>query len=272
MINRKRKFEGRKEDDPEFDLDRNNFKLLHVNTKEKRLIIVLEGAQLETVKVSDSNASISIIIIIINIWHYCVHVLQVNRTFELLNCDDHAGILRKNQREPGTCRPDITHQCLLMLFDSPLNRAGLLQVFVRTAQNVIIEINPQTRIPRTFKRFAGLMVQLLHKFQVRANETSRRLMSVIKNPITDHLPVGCKKYAMSYSGRLVTNCRDLVPKGEEGSSAYEEPVVIVIGAFAHGTLNTDYTEELISISRYPLSAAIACSKLCSAFEEVWGVV
>ncbi|EDW06850.1 ribosomal RNA small subunit methyltransferase NEP1 [Drosophila mojavensis] len=246
MINRKRKFEGRKEDDPEFDLDRNNFKLLHVNTKEKRLIIVLEGAQLETVK--------------------------VNRTFELLNCDDHAGILRKNQREPGTCRPDITHQCLLMLFDSPLNRAGLLQVFVRTAQNVIIEINPQTRIPRTFKRFAGLMVQLLHKFQVRANETSRRLMSVIKNPITDHLPVGCKKYAMSYSGRLVTNCRDLVPKGEEGSSAYEEPVVIVIGAFAHGTLNTDYTEELISISRYPLSAAIACSKLCSAFEEVWGVV
>ncbi|XP_017872161.1 PREDICTED: ribosomal RNA small subunit methyltransferase NEP1 [Drosophila arizonae] len=246
MINRKRKFEGRKEDDPEFDLDRNNFKLLHVNTKEKRLIIVLEGAQLETVK--------------------------VNRTFELLNCDDHAGILRKNQREPGTCRPDITHQCLLMLFDSPLNRAGLLQVFVRTAQNVIIEINPQTRIPRTFKRFAGLMVQLLHKFQVRANETSRRLMSVIKNPITDHLPVGCKKYAMSYSGRLVTNCRELVPKGEEGSSAYEEPVVIVIGAFAHGTLNTDYTEELISISRYPLSAAIACSKLCSAFEEVWGVV
>lgn len=116
------------------------------------------------------------------------------------------------------------------------------------------------------------MVQLLHKFQVRANETSRRLMSVIKNPITDHLPVGCKKYAMSYSGRLVTNCRDLVPKGEEGSAAYEEPVVIVIGAFAHGTLNTDYTEELISISRYPLSAAIACSKLCSAFEEVWGVV
>lgn len=60
LINRKRKFEGRKEDDPEFDLDRNNFKLLHVNTKEKRLIIVLEGAQLETVKVSDSNTSISI--------------------------------------------------------------------------------------------------------------------------------------------------------------------------------------------------------------------
>lgn len=44
-----------------------------------------------------------------------------------------------------------------MLFDSPLNRAGLLQVYVHTTNNVLIEINPQTRIPRTFKRFAGLI-------------------------------------------------------------------------------------------------------------------
>jgi len=44
-----------------------------------------------------------------------------------------------------------------MLMDSPLNRAGLLQVYIRTNKNVLIEINPQTRIPRTFKRFAGLM-------------------------------------------------------------------------------------------------------------------
>ncbi|XP_017850953.1 ribosomal RNA small subunit methyltransferase NEP1 [Drosophila busckii] len=245
-INRKRKFVGRKEDDPEFDMDKKNFKVMYTNASEKRLIIVLEGAQLETVKVGN--------------------------TFELLNCDEHGGIMRKNNRDPGSCRPDITHQCLLMLFDSPLNRAGLLQVFVRTEHNVLIEINPQTRIPRTFKRFAGLMVQLLHKFQIRASDSSRRLMAVIKNPITNHLPVGCKKYAMSFTGRLVNNCRELVPHGEEGSTAYDEPVVMVIGAFAHGALKTDYTEELLSISNYPLSAAIACSKLCTAFEEVWGVI
>lgn len=66
-------------------------------------------------------------------------------------------MLRKNGRDPGSCRPDITHQSLLMLFDSPLNRAGLLQVYIHTAKNVLIEINPQTRIPRTLKRFGGLM-------------------------------------------------------------------------------------------------------------------
>lgn len=45
----------------------------------------------------------------------------------------------------------------MMLLDSPLNKAGLLQVYLRTNKNVLIEINPQTRIPRTYKRFAGLM-------------------------------------------------------------------------------------------------------------------
>lgn len=36
----------------------------------------------------------------------------------------------------------------------------LFQVYVHTEKNVLIEINPQTRIPRTFKRFAGLMGKL----------------------------------------------------------------------------------------------------------------
>lgn len=44
-----------------------------------------------------------------------------------------------------------------MLMDSPLNRAGLLQVYIHTEKNALIEINPQTRIPRTFPRFCGLM-------------------------------------------------------------------------------------------------------------------
>ncbi|CRL05174.1 CLUMA_CG018012, isoform A [Clunio marinus] len=222
----------------EYDLPPKHTKAVHVESNKKRLIVILHGAQLETVKVGN--------------------------TFELLNCDDHLQILKKYNRDPGSCRPDITHQSLLMLMDSPLNRAGMLQVYIKTEKNVLIEINPQTRIPRTFKRFAGLMVQLLHKFSVRANETSVRLLHVIKNPVTDHLPVGCKKITMSFSSKVVKNCRELVPAGDEA-------IAMVIGAFAHGNLEVDYTEEAISISNYPLSAALTCTKLCSAFEEVWGV-
>ncbi|XP_036394176.1 ribosomal RNA small subunit methyltransferase NEP1 [Megalops cyprinoides] len=212
---------------------------LHEQMLDRRLVVVLEGATLETVK--------------------------VGKTFELLNCDQHKSMIIKNGRDPGKIRPDITHQCLLMLLDSPLNRAGLLQVYIHTEKNALIEINPQTRIPRTFARFCGLMVQLLHKLSVRAADGPQRLLRLIKNPVSDHLPPGCPRFGTSFSAQGGAVCpRTIVPA--------EGPATVVIGAFAHGAINVDYTEKTVSVSNYPLSAALTCAKICSAFEEVWGVL
>lgn len=150
------------------------------HSQTRRLIVVLEQACLESYRVSSGgNSSGS----------------QGGRgkrqggeaKYALLNCDDHQGILAKTGRDIADARPDITHQaspsriysttfffssfvrrtitsdgghllqCLLTLLDSPLNKAGLLQVYIHTAKGVLIEINPHVRIPRTFKRFSGLM-------------------------------------------------------------------------------------------------------------------
>src|ERR1700761_4150286 len=78
---------------------------------------------------------------------------------------------------------DFNVQCLLTLLDSPINKAGKLQIYIHTAKNVLIEVNPGVRLPRTFKRFAGLMVQLLQRYTIRSNETSEPLLRVIANPI-----------------------------------------------------------------------------------------
>ncbi|KAH9515089.1 18S rRNA pseudouridine methyltransferase [Bulinus truncatus] len=207
------------------------------DSSEKRLIVILEKASLETVKASQK--------------------------YELLCCDRHKNVGKRIKKDISSCRPDITHQCLLMLMDSPLNRANLLQVYVKTEKNVLIEINPQTRIPRTFDRFCGLMVQLLDKLSIRASDGPQKLLKIIKNPVIDHLPTGCPKYAMSYSASEIIDVRDYVPK--------DGPAVFVIGAMAHGSVSPDYTEKSFSISNYPLSAAITCSKVCNAFEEIWGV-
>ncbi|GAB6030789.1 18S rRNA pseudouridine methyltransferase [Chamberlinius hualienensis] len=204
---------------------------------EKRLIVILERANLETVK--------------------------VGKKFELLNCDDHQNTLRKSGRGNVAGRPDIVHQCLLMLLDSPLNRAGLLQIYVHTERNVLIEINPKIRIPRTLKRFSGVIEQLLRKFAIRAADRPEKLMKVIKNPATEYFPAGSRKYGTSFSADKLVHPRELIPK--------DEPVVVVIGAMAHGQVEVDYTEEVVSFSRYPLSAAVTCSKLCTAAEEVWDV-
>jgi rRNA small subunit pseudouridine methyltransferase Nep1 len=106
-------------------------KTLVEKDNQKRLIIILEKANLETIK--------------------------IGQNFELLNSDKHKPQLAKYGREMTSGRPDITHQCLMMLLDSPLNRAGHLQLYIHTERNVLIEVHPQTRIPRTFDRFCGLI-------------------------------------------------------------------------------------------------------------------
>jgi len=79
---------------------------------------------------------------------------------------------KKMGRDPAASRPDITHQLLLALLDSPLNKAGMLQVYIETTKNVLIEVSPATRIPRTFKRFAGLMGAYWHPTALRFGRVS----------------------------------------------------------------------------------------------------
>eukprot|EP00731_Ephydatia_muelleri_P027102 Em0018g1202a len=160
----------------------------------KRLIVILEKASLETVK--------------------------VGKKFELLNCDDHKRELTKFGRDLSSC--------LLMLLDSPLNRAGLLQVYIHTEKNVLIE----------------------------------DVLQIIKNPISDHLPTGSRKIGTSFHSDKLVDIKTF---------ATDKPIVFVVGSMAHGKVEVDYTEEEVSFSGYPLSAALTCSKLCSAFEEAWGI-
>ena len=160
--------------------------------------------------------------------------VKTKRGFELLNCDDHQGLHRKAGRDPAASRPDILHQLLLAALDSPLNKAGHLRVLVQSAKGVLVEVSPHTRIPRTFKRFAGLMVQLLHKMRVRAADGSDTLLKVVRNPVTQHLPVGAVVVGLEVGARLVDafDLPALLPKGR--------PVVFVIGAMSRGDIAADF--------------------------------
>jgi rRNA small subunit pseudouridine methyltransferase Nep1 len=54
----------------------------------------------------------------------------------------------------------------------------------------------------------------------------------------------------------------------------DQTVVVAIGALAHGadTFADAYVEEKISVSEYPLSASVACGKICCAFEDLWNIL
>ncbi|KAL1661660.1 nucleolar essential protein 1 [Schizophyllum commune] len=196
--------------------------------------------------------------------------------YTLLNCDDHQGILAKTGRDIADARPDITHQCLLTLLDSPLNKAGLLQVYIHTAKGVLIEVNPHVRIPRTFKRFSGLMVQLLHKLAIRGANGPEKLLRVVKNPVTDYLPPGTVKLTLSGDAPTVRLSQYLpsVLKSYGQDNAPAQNVAVFVGAMARGRddFADQFVDEKISISEYALSASVACGKFCCALEELWDVV
>ena len=79
----------------------------------KRLIVVLSNASLETYKASHAASRGG-------------PNGKENAKYSLLNSDEHIGVMRKMNRDISDARPDITHQCLLTLLDSPVNKAGKL--------------------------------------------------------------------------------------------------------------------------------------------------
>jgi rRNA small subunit pseudouridine methyltransferase Nep1 len=219
--------------------------------KNQPIIILLDKASVETVK---------------------------NRrgAYELLNCDDHRDLCKKKlKKDPNSFRPDILHQELLALLDSPLNKAGMLKIFIHTTKHVLIDVHPSIRIPRTYKRFAGLMVQLLHKMKIKAGTDSTTLLKVIKNPFSQHLPAGTNCYGLSCEGGLfspIALTKKYVPILPNES---QPPTCFIAGAMSNGHISVEdhpYIEEMFSISEYPLSGAVALSRLVGAIEQVWGIV
>jgi rRNA small subunit pseudouridine methyltransferase Nep1 len=166
---------------------------------------------------------------------------------------------------------------MLALFDSPLAKAGRIQVFIHTSKNVLIKVSHELRVPRTYKRFAGLLTQLLHTRKIKATENNKVLMKVIKNPVTDHLPLGCIKIGTSVESELVkigdfikTEKFKFNPK-DPNTEPMHPVFVIGVCAYGHPGKEAEYIDTCISISSYHLSAAACVTRITNSFENLWGI-
>lgn len=203
--------------------------------------------------------------------------MRKNGEYVLLNSDDHPQIITKLRKNPADYRPDILHQSILSLFDSPLAKAGNFELYIHTHQNVLIRVSPELRVPRTYKRFAGLLTQLLHTRKIKANENNKVLMKVVKNPISLHLPPGSYKVGTSIEGKLVKIAEFVrddklrFSKGEEDEEARTPVFVVGMTAHGHDAKDLEYTDECVALSGYHLSAAACISRIATAFENLWGI-
>lgn len=155
----------------------------------------------------------------------------------------------------------------MTILDSPLNKSGKVKgVFIHTNKNAVIQVNPQVRLPRTFRRFCGLMVQLLQKLSIRSSNGPDKLLKIVKGPVSRHLPTGGHRIGFSRSAGTIH------PIHDHPAMKFDKPLVFVLGAFSHGHISDGQVDEYISISQYPLSAAYAIARITTALEQKWEII
>ncbi|KAI7981988.1 Ribosomal RNA small subunit methyltransferase NEP1 [Camellia lanceoleosa] len=125
-----------------------------------------------------------------------LEVAKLGKFYQLLS-SDHDKFLRSNNKNPADYRSDIAHQITSIVCENG-------------ERCVLFEIKPYVRIPRTYKRFSGIMSLLLQKLSITVVGESEKLLRVIKNPVTQYLPLNSRKIGFSYISEKLVDIRDYV--------------------------------------------------------------
>ncbi|MFX1302353.1 MAG: hypothetical protein ACFFBV_01635 [Promethearchaeota archaeon] len=165
-------------------------------------------------------------------------------------------------------RPDITHLCLLNALGSPLNKSGNLKIFLHTIHNKIFEINPKIRIAKNFNRFKGLMAKLLIDGNI-VTETTNLILPFqgnLKELITTF--ESSEIILFSSKGNLIKNYKDLFRED------FTKNYIAIVGGFQKTSFSKeilDLSENLISISHYPLEAWVVINKIITYYELTYEI-
>jgi rRNA small subunit pseudouridine methyltransferase Nep1 len=133
-------------------------------------------------------------------------------------------------------RPDITHLFLLTALESIVNKQGQLNVIVHTRNDMVITIDPETRIMRNYERFLGLMEKLFEKHVVP--DEKQPLLSLQQNmPLKQVIEQVQADVVITFSkdGTSVS----LPDYFEDLKKQKKYHLLCIIGGFPSGTFHTD---------------------------------
>ncbi len=187
----------------------------------------------------------------------------------LLDVSLHYHAMRELKDREKRGRPDIVHTTLLELLESPLNKEGMLEVYIHTYPGHVIFIDPSTRIPRNYNRFVGLFEQLFKYGKVPP--TSDNPLIYIKTITLEKLlnNIGCNGLILLWEKGEVMSPEKIV------STAINNKYAIGIGGFPHG----DFREEILSMANHkwsiykkPLNSWVVASRISYAAEKIFGII
>jgi rRNA small subunit pseudouridine methyltransferase Nep1 len=182
----------------------------------------------------------------------------------LLDRSLHHSAMRRLDNNEKRGRPDITHFALLEALGSPLNKEGLLKVYVHTNKDYVITVDPSTRLPRNYNRFIGLMEQLFQlgkvpsEGEVLLKLEPKTLQQLISETEADYI------LAFSREGKQKT-LQDAI----SSLQSKRRPAVIV-GGFPHGHFSetaVNLADEVVCVDSEMLEAWTMTSRVIYEYER-----
>ena len=156
-------------------------------------------------------------------------------------------------------RPDIFHMLMNVVLESILNKEADLRLNIHTVEGKFIKVNPNTRIPKSYNRFVGLIEKLLQKGKIESPD-GKVLMNLEKISLKDHLNDGMHNILLSPDGHLI----------KSGELPFDErDTRVVIGGFSEGKFVSDFSgiEEKYSIFEEELTIWTVANECIASYER-----
>lgn len=166
-------------------------------------------------------------------------------------------------------RPDIFYHALQVAQSSLLNLKGQLRVFIHTKNDLVVTIRPETRVPKSYNRFEGLMEDLFRKWEV--GPEGNKLLKLLEMDIFTLLST-----VLADSEVILFS-----PTGQEaslrtlyGPSRDRKDFTVLIGGFSEGDFTSPLSQKFqgISIFKEELTIwSVAMEAICQ-YERDFGIV
>lgn len=182
----------------------------------------------------------------------------------LLDRSYHHSAMMKLRYASKRGRPDIVHFVMLEALGSPLNKVGLLELYIHTVNDRVIYVDPSVRLPRNYNRFLGLMENLLSFGRVPP--AGKALMWVKEKGIKELVLEAKPTYAVTFSSKGKPTMLSEVAK----RLAKQQFPMVIIGGFPRGEFSekvVKLADDVVSIDPEPLDAWIVTSRVVYEYEK-----
>jgi rRNA small subunit pseudouridine methyltransferase Nep1 len=176
----------------------------------------------------------------------------------------HHSALQKLPNKEKRGRPDIVHRALLTTLDSVYARELELQIFVHTITGQILEVNQQTRLPRRYNRFVGLMEQLL--LEKILPTKGPPLIQLHAEPLVQYLEL----LQPTQTFLLVKDGKSMSPLELAQLLKNEAKPMVLVGGFAHGAIASEISklaDQKVSFDPESLPASTVIGMLLHTLEN-----